>query len=145
MAASGATAVTDVNNVGATTPVTFTVRDDTGTTATSPILNIYPQTTELVISVDKPNVIGLANGGCPSTDGNITDDITFTVTGGSAPYVISAAADNSFLCLNGPWTDNVGGTPITIDPDIVLTTKTVTLTVTDAHGAITTTTVKIHP
>jgi hypothetical protein len=140
---SGSTAATDVNNVGATTAVTFTVNDNAGSTPAAATLNIYPQKTGLIISVNKPDVIGLANGACPSIDGSAADDITFTVTGGTPPYIISAAGDNAFFCLSGPWLDNVGGTPITIDPDAGA--RTVTLTVTDAHGAITITTVGIHP
>jgi len=143
---SGSTAESDVNNVGATTAVTFTVHDNVGTTATA-TLSIYPQTTGLIISVNKPDVIGLENGlVCPSTDGSTADDIAFTVTGGTLPYIISAGPDNGLFCEfeSGPWMDNVGS-PITIDPDSVATTRTVTLTVTDGHGAIATTTVNIHP
>ncbi|HWR58594.1 MAG TPA: hypothetical protein VN328_06870 [Thermodesulfovibrionales bacterium] len=147
---SGSTAVTDVNNVGAKASAIFTVRDNAGTTATSSTLNIFPQTTGLVISVNKPDVIGLNNtgvcGGAPPLDAGTADDITVTVTGGTAPYIVSAADENGSFCANGPWTTIVasGGT-VVIDPDDVTSSKAIILTVTDSAGAVATTTVTIRP
>jgi hypothetical protein len=219
----------DPNNVGAETSVVLTVVDNLNTKADA-TLTIFPQTSGLVISVDKPDVIGLHSGGscsltasqschedseCPSTgaceislalcdddsecvlnacsvttstacnvdgdcplgesciaggeicvtvdetclpgpgDGDATDDITFTVTGGTAPYIISDGANASALfdqpgtdvSDDGPWQLSNSGDTYTIDPEETpgATTIFVILTVTDNNGAIATTTFNIHP
>ena len=140
--------VTDVNNVGVITTVTLTVVDNVGASATR-TLTIFPQaaTAGIVISVNKPDVIGLAN-----PDGNTTDDVTFTVTGGVPPYIISAgnaalpACGNAFVTPIGPWTIAASGGMVIIDPGAAATTTpTCTLTVTDNIGAIATTTFNVHP
>jgi hypothetical protein len=219
----------DPNNVGAETSVVLTVVDNLGALADA-TLTIFPQTTGLVISVDKPDVIGLHSGGscslttsqschedleCPSTgaceissvlcdddsecvlnvcsvttstacnvdgdcplgescvaggeicatvdetclpgpgDGDTTDDITFTVTGGTAPYIISDGANARALfdqpgtdvSDDGPWQLSTSGDTYTIDPEETpgASTVSVTLTVTDNDGAIATTMFNIHP
>jgi hypothetical protein len=135
------------NNVGATTTVTLTAVDNAGASVNR-TLTIFPQaaTAGIVISVNKSDVIGLAN-----PDGNNTDDVTFTVTGGAPPYIISAGTAASPACGNalfapaGPWTIASGGGTIIIDPGLTAATATCTLTVTDNIGAIATTTFIVHP
>ena len=141
----------DPNNVGQTTIVTLTVVDNVGNSA-SATLTIFPHTTGLVISINKPDVIGL-----PNPDGNTTDDITFTVTGGTAPYIISATSmspplsENASFFPSGPWTLTSNGATQVIDPIDCIEFAgdpcpvTVTLTVTDDAGAIATTTFEVHP
>ncbi|MCL0067272.1 hypothetical protein M1N54_05275 [Thermodesulfovibrionales bacterium] len=141
----------DPNNVGQTTIVTLTVVDNVGNSA-SATLTIFPHTTGLVISINKPDVIGLAN-----PDGITTDDITFTVTGGTAPYIISATSmspplsENDSFSPSGPWTLTSTGATQVIDPIDCINfvgdpcPVTVTLTVTDDAGAIATTTFEVHP
>ncbi|MBI5101026.1 MAG: Ig-like domain-containing protein [Nitrospirae bacterium] len=131
------------NNVGAVTTVTLTVFDNAGANATA-TLQIFPQTTGLVISVNKPDVIGLIN-----PDGNATDDVTFSVTGGSPPYLISdggTCTPNPGLSPAAPWSIVVNGGTVTIDPGrAVGASVTCTLTVTDNVGAQTNTTFTVHP
>ncbi|MBA4372200.1 MAG: hypothetical protein C0402_05000 [Thermodesulfovibrio sp.] len=138
------------NNVGATTTVTLTAADNTGATVNR-TLTIFPQTTTtgLTISVNKTSVIGLTN-----PDGNTTDDVTFSVIGGTPPYVISAGngtgCNNAFVSPVGPWNLAVSGNTVVLDPKSVssvsLTTPQVcTLTVVDNVGLTATTTFTVLP
>jgi hypothetical protein len=140
--------LTDVNNVGAETEVTFTVVDNAGGSAQA-TLTIFPLTTSLSISVNKLDVIGIP----AALEGNGTDDVTFTVTGGTPPYLISKGGPVNFCtpwsnpctAYNGPYSIGASGGQVAIDPQGVATTGTVTLTVTDNAGAITTATFNVHP
>ena len=140
--------LTDVNNVGAETEVTFTVVDNAGASAQA-TLTIFPLTTSLSISVNKLDVIGIP----AALEGNGTDDVTFTVTGGTPPYLISKGGPVNFCtpwsnpctAYNGPYSIGASGGQVAIDPQGVAATETVTLTVTDNAGAITTATFRVHP
>ncbi|MGC2064563.1 MAG: hypothetical protein WA610_16455 [Thermodesulfovibrionales bacterium] len=138
------------NNVGATTTVTLTVADNAGASVNR-TLTIFPQTTTtgLAISINKTDVIGL-----PNPDGNTSDDVTFSVTGGTPPYVISAGngvgCNNAFLSPVGPWNLAVSGNTVTLDPKNVAsipatTPQVCTLTVVDNVGLTATTTFTVHP
>lgn len=141
----------DVNNVAVKTDVTLTVFDNAGATL-SKTLSIFPQTTGLAISVNKPDVVVIPNligaVGPPITyvsDLNPVDDITFTVIGGVAPYAISVGSANVDFVPAGPWNISASGSTITIDPGNGGATGSYVLTVTDSVGAISTTTFVVHP
>jgi Bacterial Ig-like domain (group 1) len=149
---SGATPITfqffanNITNVSAPTTVTLTAYDNVGNTATVK-LQIFPQTTGIVVSVNKPDVIGLAN-----PDTSPVDDITFTVFGGVKPYTVSVTGCTGFAqpgtatADNGPWVMANSGDTHTIDPDAPGGVETCTLTATDNVGAIATPVIfKVHP
>lgn len=139
------------NNVATATTVTLTAVDNAGASVNK-TLTIFPQTTTtgLTISVNKTSVIGL-----PNPDGNTSDDVTFSVIGGTPPYVISAGnsasgCNNSFLSPVGPWNMAVSGNTVTLDPKNVgsipaSTPQVCTLTVVDNVGLTATTTFTVHP
>jgi hypothetical protein len=138
------------NNVGTTTTVTLTAVDNAGASVNK-TLTIFPQTTTtgLAISVNKTSVIGLTN-----PDGNTTDDVTFSVTGGTPPYVISAGigtgCNNAFFSPVGPWNLAVSGNTVTLDPKSVSSVslsspQVCTLTVVDNVGLTATTTFTVLP
>jgi Bacterial Ig-like domain (group 1) len=161
---SGATPLTfqfyayNITNVSAPTTVTLTAYDNAGDTATVK-LQVFPQTTGVVVSVNKPDVIGLLN-----PDTSSVDDITFTVIGGHPPYTVSVinclqgqpnvttytgfAVPGTATADNGPWVLPASGGTHTIDPDAPIGSSNVAicqLTATDNVGAIATpVTFKVH-
>ncbi len=148
----------NITNVSAPTTVTLTAYDNAGNTATAKLL-IFPQTTGITVSVNKPDVIGLAN-----PDTSSVDNITFTVIGGTPPYTVSvinclpgqpgATTYTSFTqpqsstADNGPWVLAASGATHTIDPDAPTGSSNVAtcqLTATDNVGGIATpVTFKVH-
>jgi Bacterial Ig-like domain (group 1) len=137
----------NITNVAAPTTVTLTAYDNAGNVATAKLL-IFPQSTSITVSVNKPDVIGLAN-----PDGSSVDDITFTVIGGSPPYTVSVtgctvgfAQPSTATADNGPWVLLNSGATHPIDPNAVGTVQSCTLTATDNVGAIATPVIfKVHP
>jgi hypothetical protein len=139
IASSGGTAVTDVNGVASITTVTLTVHDNVGNTATTTVTIYPPSIIPLSISLDKLNVIGLAN----SDGGNTSDDVTFTVTGGVPPYVVSS--NNAPLTPPGAWAVASSGGGDTTDVNAVTSITDVVFTVNDNVGNTAQVTLKIYP
>jgi len=86
------------------------------TTGAPPALTILPSST---------TVAALTN-----PDGNVSDDLTFTISGGTPPYNVTS--DNTTL-IASPGA--VAGNTFTIDPNSTCTGFNVILTVTDSLGA----------
>lgn len=109
-----------------TTTVTYTVRDNTGTTATA-ILDIAGQT--LAVQPTTQTVNGIAGG-----------TATFTIFGGGAPYTV-ASSNASFLPT--PATVMASGGTFSVAVPANTPTTTVTYTVTDNTGSTATATLDI--
>jgi|Deesub1362A_J573_1020465.scaffolds.fasta_scaffold00134_10 plastocyanin len=114
------------------TTVTITVYDAFGSSATATLVLKVETTIEVIPS--QVSVVGIKN---PDTDP--TDDILFTIYGGTAPYEVISDYQN--IIPN----QTVSGNTFTIDPDSVATATTVLLTVVDAFGNSTTVTVIVNP
>lgn len=128
----------DTNGVGALTLVTLTAYDNTGKIA-SQNLTIFPQVAGVVISANKLDVVGL-------TGASTADDIIFTVTGGSPLYAVSLGltCPTAFTGVR-QWSLTPSGVTQLINPTKPVADETCVLTVTDANGAISTTTFVVHP
>jgi hypothetical protein len=94
------------------------------TTGAPPALTILPSST---------TVAALTN-----PDGNVSDDLTFTISGGTPPYNVTS--DNTTL-IASPGA--VAGNTFTIDPNSTCTGATVTLTATDSLGTTVTATITV--
>jgi hypothetical protein len=94
------------------------------TTGAPPALTILPSST---------TVAALTN-----PDGNVSDDLTVTISGGTPPYNVTS--DNTTL-IASPGA--VAGNTFTIDPNSTCTGATVTLTATDSLGTTVTATITV--
>lgn len=108
--------------------VSATVGGVTGTAA----ISIF---STLAVAPAKASVVGVLN-----PDTNTADDVTFTVTGGVAPYGV--VSNNGAANPSSPTIAKDGGT-FMVDPTAVAVPTTVTFTVTDAKGATATATLDI--
>jgi hypothetical protein len=88
-----------------------------------------------LLSVSPPaaSVAGLTN-----PDGLASDDVTFTISGGTAPYSVTSS---NISLISSPGT--IAGNIFTVDPNSTCSGAAVTLTVTDSAGRTTTATVNI--
>ncbi len=99
----------------------------------SPYLLTARSPGQLGVSVDKPFVIGLLN---LPPDGDATDDIVVTVSGGSGSYSLSAGGWTP-LFTPPPAPTWIPAPSITLDPDIVTAITRVKFTATDTvNGSV---------
>lgn len=80
--------------------------------------------------------------GIANPDVSSEDDMTFTITGGTAPYSVIS---NSTSLIESPGDLGIGNMVFTVDPDRPGSTTEVTLTVTDADNQSTVATVTLNP
>lgn len=73
----------------------------------------------------------VSTSGFANPDANDADNVTFTITGGTEPYKVYS--DNDAV-IAAPGVIGIGVGQFTVDPDIVLSSTDVTLTVVDAYG-----------
>jgi hypothetical protein len=88
-------------------------------------------TTGTVVGIDNNPPAGNANGGCAGTDANAADDLTFTITGGTAPYSVLLSSNVNVIPV---CATTIVGNSLTIDPESVGVNTTVTVTITDTLG-----------
>ncbi len=144
VAASGGTFTVTVPAGTAPTSATYTVRDSVGTTVTAtltvsagPALSITPNS-GTVIGIDNPPV-GTANSGCPP-DADASDDFTAFISGGTPPYVLVGTSN---LAVVPVCSVTIAGSNITIDPDAVVGSTSVTITIRDSAATPQTATITL--
>ncbi|GAB4536782.1 MAG: hypothetical protein Fur0020_05040 [Thermodesulfovibrionia bacterium] len=116
------------------TTVTYTIRDMAGSTVTAKLEIKGAEVGELMVLPDKVSVIGIPN---PDTD--TSDDVVFTIYGGTAPYTV--ISDHQTIIPNQAVTGNT----FTVDPDDVNTATDVKLTVVDSSNNTAEVTVTVNP
>lgn len=84
----------------------------------------------------------VSTSGFANPDANDADNVTFTITGGTEPYKVYS--DNDAV-IAAPGVIGPGVGQFTVDPDIVLSSTNVTLTVVDAYGLSAETIVTVTP
>jgi len=114
------------------TTVEITIYDSAGSSVTANLVLLVESTITVIPS--QVSVVGLRN-----PDRDTSDDVLFTIMGGTAPYEV--ISDHQSLIPN----QTVAGNTFTVDPDSVATATTVLLTVVDAFGNSTTVTVIVNP
>ncbi|KKL17659.1 hypothetical protein LCGC14_2483350, partial [marine sediment metagenome] len=126
----------DPDSVVLDTLVTLTVLDSLGATAMSQV-NVTPGSVviDVVMSPELIELTGLAN-----PDGNVSDDITFSIGGGTPPFTVYSDTTG---VIDSPGVLGAGVTSFTVDPDSVALDTPVTLTVQDSLGATATSLVTV--
>ena len=120
-------------SVPANTPaktIIYTVRDSVGSTTTGTLNITAPVPAELTITPASVTVQGTADA---------TDNVTFTITNGTAPYTVFSS--NAAVVQVGTVTD----TGFTVDPQVVATSTSVTITAIDSLGVSKTVSVTVTP
>lgn len=116
------------------TTVTYTIMDSAGVTVTAKLEIKGAAPEELMVLPDKVSVVGIPN---PDTD--TSDDVLFTIYGGTAPYTV--ISDHQTIIPN----QTVTGNTFTVDPDDVNSATDVKLTVVDANNNTAEVTVSVNP
>jgi hypothetical protein len=139
VAASGGTFTVTVPANATTEDVTLNVFDSIGgnTSATLSIIS-GGAASEITINPASVSVTGIAG----QSDGNATDNVTFTITGGTGPYSMFSS-NNAIVASQGSLGSGIN--TFTVDPDAVSTSTGVTLTVVDSLGATKSATITVTP
>jgi hypothetical protein len=129
----------DPDAVAATTIVTLTAVDSAGATAEAEVVLAASGGGGGALTVS-PAAIGLSAYANP--DGDDTDDVTFTVMGGAAPYTVYSSDAG---VVEAPGGLGEGAASFTVDPAGAAVETDVTLTVLDAEGASATALLSVLP
>lgn len=114
--------------------VTLNVLDSVGGTTTATITILAPGASSiLAVTPNTVSVTGVASG--------TADNVTFTISGGVAPYQSPAFSDNTAVVPNA----TVSGSTFTVNPNPVFASTAVTMTVLDHVGTPATATVTVTP